>query len=72
MTGIGTFSGSAVNLGAEIGEPMTPTEFIKMSMEGLTPSIPAAYGWPADLADHEVPERLSAPNPARAAAGPRA
>ena len=43
--------------------------WLAMAHEALDAAVADAYGWPADLADDEVLERLFALNQARAAAG---
>ena len=43
--------------------------WLAMAHETLDAAVAAAYGWPADLTDDEVLERLFALNQERAAAG---
>ena len=43
--------------------------WLAMAHEVLDAAVAAAYGWPADLPDDEVLERLFALNQERAAAG---
>lgn len=43
--------------------------WLDMAHKRLDAAVAAAYGWPADLSDDEVLERLFALNQERAAAG---
>jgi hypothetical protein len=44
-------------------------ERLDMAHKALDAAVAAAFGWPADLADDEILERLFALNQERAAAG---
>jgi hypothetical protein len=43
--------------------------WLAMAHEALDSAVAAAYGWPADLADEDMLERLFALNQQRAASG---